>query len=128
MELTGIAGQNQTLAELLSQDQKESLQEILSRYDPENLTRDKMESLRRELAEAGIHRNYAVMSILNEAGFNLRGKSGETAVVTGERSLQPFKSELWDLFQQFQMGKISEAEFKSQVGELKAGLLLKITL
>jgi hypothetical protein len=126
MELTGIAGQMNNMAQHLSKDQKDTLEEILSRYDPENLSRNDLQSLREEIADAGIPRNSAAMRVLREAGFNLRGQ-GQGPEKDVEDFLEVHKGELWGLFKQFQMGKLSEAEFKTAVGELKAGMLLNIS-
>lgn len=128
MELNSIGNQNSALAQHLSQEQKDTLAEILSRYDPENLSRNDLNSLRGEIADAGIPRNAQAMRFMREAGFNLRGEGLGPKSSNPEDFFEQHKGELWGLYRQFQMGKISEAEFKSAVGEQKAGLLLKVQL
>lgn len=125
MELSGIANQNGALDKVLSEEQQSALKEILSRYDPENLSSQDLQDLRGELAEAGIPRNGQTQQIMHDAGFNLRGRVAGAEGAGDNATAELQKSELWGLFRQFQMGKISEAEFKTAVGDFRAGMLMR---
>lgn len=125
MELTGIANQSNGLEKPLSEQQKAALAEILSGYDPENLSKQDLRDLRGEIADAGIPRNGQTQQIMLDAGFNLRGNLAGAEVAGEGAAAQLQKSELWGLFRQFQMGQISEAEFKTAVGDFRAGMLMR---
>ena len=64
----------------LTDDQRTSLEEILAKYDPENMTKEEMESLRTELREAGIPRCREVGQAMKEAGFAPPEGQGDPAV------------------------------------------------
>jgi len=55
----------------MSESQKSSLQEITSKYDPENFSRTSFRSMEEELRSSGIGRTSEVKSMLENAGFNI---------------------------------------------------------
>jgi len=125
MELTGIANQKGVSEVPLREEQVQALEDIASRYDPENLSRDDLKNLRADLADAGLLGSSQARQYLQEAGFSLRGKAAGPQQDGANASTELQKSELWGLFRQFQMGKISEAEFKTAVGDFRAGMLMR---
>jgi hypothetical protein len=129
MQVGDIFSQN-TLAEtLMSREQKDKLEDILSGYNPENFTRDDLNQLRQELADAGIPRNGETLRIMRDAGFLHRPHHADAGQEAVETPVSEFrKSNLWGLYEQFRNGKISEAEFRARAGELGAGSLLRAQL
>lgn len=74
-------GMPQNVTEL-TDEQKEKLQEILEKYDAENMTAEDVEALFKETREAGIPPGEGLKEAMETAGFDLseiRGKSGENA-------------------------------------------------
>lgn len=128
MELTGIATDMYAISQNLTQEQKEKLGDILAQYDPEIFAGNQLQSLRNDISDAGISLNSQAMRMIREAGFDLRGQKQEASTENADNDLKSQKTELWDLFKQFQMGEITEAEFKSAVGEMQVGMLFNISL
>lgn len=54
----------------LSEEQKSSITDILSKYDPDNLSDEDVESIKEELKEAGVRPSPGLKSALEEAGFD----------------------------------------------------------
>ncbi len=64
--------QSQSIAKTetkLTDDQKTTLQSILEKYDPENMTDDEMTSMMDEIQEAGITPSKEFGTIMDTAGF-----------------------------------------------------------
>lgn len=62
----------------LTDEQKKTVQDILSKYDPENLTADDAKEIFKALREANIPPGQGVMDAIDEAGFDSKelGKLG----------------------------------------------------
>jgi hypothetical protein len=54
----------------LSDDQKSSIADILSKYDPENLSEEDVEAIKDELKEAGVRPSAELKAAIEEAGFD----------------------------------------------------------
>jgi hypothetical protein len=129
MEINGIFGMGKGIELPLSQEQKDSLEAILAKYDPEKMTREDMKAMREEMAEAGIPRSRETMVMLKEAGFSPAAmpKHGTEALMGEENQTQSEKGELWDLYQQLQNGEITEAEFQARIQhQIQAGSLISL--
>lgn len=55
----------------LTDDQQGQLEEILARYDPENMTADSTRAMREDIKEAGIRPGEDLKNALEEAGFEV---------------------------------------------------------
>lgn len=55
----------------MTEEQKSSLQDIMSNYEAENFTRADFESMGKEMRQAGIRPGNDVKSMLEENGFNI---------------------------------------------------------
>ena len=53
----------------LTDDQKTTLQEIISKYDPENMTAEDQKTMMDEIKAAGIQPSKEFGEVMNEAGF-----------------------------------------------------------
>lgn len=128
MEINGIFGMGKGVELPLSQEQKDNLEAILAKYDPEKMTWQDMAAMREEMAEAGIPRSREALVMLREAGFSpalLHGKGDE--VRNGEEQTRSTKGELWDLYQQLQNGAITEADFQARVKhQIQSGSLISL--
>lgn len=124
MEISGIFGMRQGLDLPMTEEQKSRMEDILGKYDPENVSREDMESLRQELLEAGIPRSKESMQMMREAGFGPPAKDGDGPQGT-QGQLETKKGELWDIYQQLQNGEISEADFMQHIrGQVATGSLI----
>lgn len=63
-------------SEALTDEQKEKLEEILSNYDPTNMTEDDKKTLMDELKSSGIKPSEEVKSIIEDAGFDMEPPQG----------------------------------------------------
>lgn len=59
----------------MTDDQKNTLESILSKYDPNNMTQDSMKSLMEELKKSGIKPSKDSKDIMDAAGFKPPEKS-----------------------------------------------------
>jgi len=101
----------------LTEDQKNALEEILAKYDPENMTEEERQAMRAEMREAGIPRTAETGQILMDAGFMPKPPEGMAA---GGPPPGPPPDEaeekdttLLDLINQAKSGEIDEDEFIS---------------
>ncbi|WP_461211336.1 hypothetical protein [Desulfocurvus sp. DL9XJH121] len=122
MEISGIYGMGRGVSLTMTEDQKSTVEEILAKYDPENMTREDMEALRMELEEAGIGRSRELMKMMQEAGFKPPEKPKQPMEEDTRYGVQ--KGELWDLYQQLQSGEVSEEEFLEQIRNQMPGSLV----
>ena len=119
-------------SEPLTEEQENSLQDILSNYDLENMTQEEMESLHAEMDEAGIPRSRETMQLMTEAGFDpgsmpppegMEPPGG--AMPTGEMAgsgESDSVSTLMDLISQIQSGEADESDLQSFLGQFKEAL------
>ena len=127
MEINGIFGMQKHLSLTMTDEQKESMSNILANYDPEDFTTQDMQSLRRDMMEAGIFNSREAMLMMRQAGFQTPTISEEDSEgsLTAAQQLEASKGELWDIYKQFQTGEITEEEFLSLVkGQVGSGSLI----
>lgn len=127
MQISGILDQRYLAGSQMSKEQMNTLQDILTAYDPENLSSEDLETLKSRIADTGILRNKTALNLLKEAGFDFRNKVSESEDETVQNDYFNQKTDYWDLYEQFRTGKISEVEFKNALGEVRAGMLFKIS-
>ena len=115
----------------LTDDQKSTLKDILSNYDPSSLSESDISSLQEELRSSGIRPNAEMKGILEEAGFDagqLRPKGpppgGPPPGGPQGMSFSPGLSQAMSSFvDQFESGELSDEDVASLVEQLKdAGL------
>ncbi len=127
MEIASLNSVMCGAASPLNQEQRSALEEIVARYDPEDMSREDMVAMRGDLAEAGIQNSREAMAVLKDAGFlprmDVQAEGGQTQQMTEQQ-----KGQFWDLYKQFQTGKISEGEFKTlMVSHIGTGALINLS-
>jgi hypothetical protein len=109
-----------TVSKSLTDDQKETLQSIISNYDVDNMSDDDKKSMFDQIKEAGIGFNDEVKGMLDDAGFTPPEKpEGPPPSDDGKSD----KSQLiQDLLGKVDTGEISQDEISSLIESLqKAG-------
>lgn len=125
MEISGIFGFQSALSVPMSEEQKEAMQEIMGKYDPENFTSQDMISMRRELLESGVPTSKECMQLMREAGFSTSSASETDDAASVYSQMETRKSELWDIYLQLQNGEIDESQFQSLIqGQVQSGSLI----
>lgn len=109
----------------MTEDQKETLADILAKYDPENMTAEDRKNMKQDIVDAGIPKSRDAMEMLREAGF-MKGKDKDPQTEALKAKSPQGKGQLWDLYKEFQDGRITEAEFLAQVRGQSNGSLLDI--
>ena len=110
----------------LTEDQKTTLEEILSKYDSENLTEEDRQALQSELEEAGIPRCQESAKMLREAGLLSAPPEKESGSDQSllEATQEEETSELADLIEQFKSGEITQDQFMSMIQQYaESGML-----
>jgi hypothetical protein len=127
MEISGIGGSFMSFANQesvsLTDDQKTKVQEIISQYDLENLSKDDFEAIIEELKAEGIPRSKDTIEIMKEAGFE--PPQGPPPKPMNEASSQiddKTKTELLDLLQQYKSGGIDEEGFLANLQSIISDL------
>ena len=129
MQISGLYGIKPTPDVLMGEGQKSVLEDIISKYDPRNMSPEDKQAMKEELVEAGIPRSKEAMLMLREAGFSMRSEKAEGENPGLGHKTDPLKKgELWDLYRQYQAGQISEAEFREITSrDISAGSLFSFT-
>ncbi len=128
MELQGIQSsmiQNSAMrgqTRSLTDEQKTQLEEILSKYDPENMTDENRQALMEELKTAGIPLTRDAAEILEKSGFER--PEGPPPPPPGpppqdSGTTTPLNATFVQLMEQYQAGEIAEEEFLDQLNMLK---------
>lgn len=124
MEISGVSGSYASQAysqESLTEEQKITLEEILAKYDAENLTEEDRHALMDELRAASIPRTQETGQILMEAGFAPAAPQGAQGGpppgpppgVADDDEEDDENSELLALIAQVKSGEINQNEFMS---------------
>ena len=98
----------------LTDEQKETVNSILSKYDSSNMTTDKVESLKAEFVEAGIKPSEDLKGIMEEAGFEEPERSGPQGA-KGKGKPPEFSK----LMEKLESSDISEEEIQSFIENLQ---------
>jgi hypothetical protein len=105
-----------SVSKSLTDDQKETLQSILSNYDVENMSEDEKKTMFDELKESGIGMTDEVKDILDEAGFvppeKPEGPPPEEESTEKSQLIQ-------DLLEKVESGEISQEEISSLIQDLQ---------
>lgn len=109
--------------EPLTDDQKSIIEEILSQYDPENMTDKDKNSMMEELKDTGIGPNREIMSMVEDAGFEIgKPPEGPPPGPPPGDSMQQMKEmnpEIAALFEQMKNGEMTEDELMAKLQEFK---------
>ncbi|RJP61968.1 MAG: hypothetical protein C4539_18985 [Ignavibacteriales bacterium] len=104
----------------LTDEQKETLQSIISNYDPENMTQESMKAMMEEIKAAGITPGKELRDIMDAAGFKPPEKPQgpppqESADI--QNSLPQF---LIDFMEKQQSGEVTQEDIDSLIANLQA--------
>ncbi len=111
----GMAQFPQLSNEPLSESQRTSMEEILEKYDPKNLSDEDKVSLMSELKEAGFKPSRESIQLLKDNGFKMREKPQKGM----KPDMKQMKPEIKALVEQFQNGDIEKEELQSQMEQYK---------
>jgi hypothetical protein len=109
----------------LTDEQKTKLEEILSKYDPANMTEADKKAMMEELRAANIPPGKATFEAMEAAGFAKpapppAGPPPEESSSTSSTSSA--NASFLELLQQFQSGQVSESEFLDELNAIKEEL------
>lgn len=102
----------------LTDDQKSVLTDILSKYDPANMTEEDKKSLMDELKESGIPPSREARELIENSGFEM-GKPPEgspPAAMNGESQRPEFIQEAID---KYEAGELTDEDIKELITNLK---------
>ncbi len=105
-------------SEPMSEEQIGQLQDIISQYDPENLSSDDRESMMTEIKEAGITPGKEFGQIMNEAGFKPPEKPNGPPPGQGP-GMGPEAQMISDLLEQQQSGDLSQDELEDMLSNMQ---------
>ena len=109
-----------TTQETLTDEQKAKLEEILAKYDPENLSDEDRKAMMDEMRAAGLPRSRETFQMLKDAGFQppkpptgqgMPAGLGQTTS-SGDTDM---RSQLMDMIEKLKSGTLSEKDFLSQI-------------
>jgi Ca2+-binding EF-hand superfamily protein len=105
----------------MTDEQKQKLQDILSKYDPDSTTGDTMKAMMDEIKEAGIKPSKDFKEIMDKAGFKPPEKpSGPPPDDMQADSSNDIKSQLLDLLDEQKSGTLTEDDINSFIESLKS--------
>lgn len=117
----------------LTDEQKKKLQELLSKYDPENMTEETTKSMMDEIKSAGIKPSKEFGQIMNDAGFKppekVRGSgtddaqtsAGSTDVADELQSIiSQFSSALLNALNETESTDSSQTDLSTLIEQLKS--------
>ena len=101
--------------------QKEALQEILSRYEPENFSSQDRTALRQEIKDAGIPRTPETEKIIRDKGLynQTTTESSQLSAYSGQQQEQLITPKIISLFKQHDLGELSDQQFQTQLEEMR---------
>lgn len=106
----------------LTEDQKKTLQEIIAKYDPENMTSEDTKAMMDEIKETGIKPSKEFGEIMNAAGFKPPEKpSGPPPQeVEGSSTENDLTSQLLELLNEQKSGTVTEEDLTTFIESLKS--------
>lgn len=130
MELQGIqasmatSSAMRTQSRTLTDEQETQLEEILAKYDPENMTESDKKALVEELRSANIPPCKATFEAMEAAGFTRpTPPAGPPPEETGAAGATgSVNTSFLELLRQFQAGEVSESEFLDELNAIKEEL------
>jgi len=122
--LNGVLGNQMYQPRKLTDDQKEAVLEIVSRYNAENFSDEDKKAMMEELKSAGLPKSREVGELLREEGFDIKppegGPQGMPAMRPGGMQKQEKSDAMTDAYDQ-----LKEILEKLENGELDEESLLK---
>ncbi|MGD8778703.1 MAG: hypothetical protein PVH88_07040 [Ignavibacteria bacterium] len=104
----------------LTEEQKKQLEEILAKYDSEDMDEESRKAMMEEIKKAGFEPSREVDEMLNEAGFEppekLEGDMPAPLEESGEKEVPQFIS---DFIQQYEAGDTTQEELDSFLQKLE---------
>lgn len=112
-----LAGQQEPLTD----DQKQILQEILSRYKPENFSSKDQTALRQEMKEAGIPRTMETERMIRDNGLYSRQPSDSRRIPDYGNHYDDslMTPQIISLFKMHNTGELTDQEFHAQLEQVK---------
>lgn len=131
MRPTQQSSQQQTL----SDEQKSTVNSILSNYDAESLTQENVETISKQLGEAGIAPSESLKTTIEEAGYDfsefladreanspMQGGMPPPPPRDGENTAESeYSSELSELLTALENNEADEADFESFISFMRSG-------
>lgn len=117
--------QNQINSErILTGDQKELLEEILAKYDSDNMTSDSMKAMMEEIKATGITPSKDLRETMDAAGFKPPEKPGGPPPEELSDSSKDFPQYLLDFIEKKESGEVTQSDIDTLIESLtKAGEL-----
>jgi len=128
--------QSASQQQILSEDQKATVNDILSNYDMESLTQEEFEEISRQFGDAGIMPSDSLKATIEEAGFDFSEflaareangqaqggmppppppRGGEESSVSSE-----YTSQLSELLSAYENGEAEQSDFESLIESILA--------
>lgn len=134
MRPTQQSSQQQTL----SDEQKSTVNSILSNYDAESLTQENVETISKQLGEAGIAPSDSLQATIEEAGYDfsefLSAREEANGQMQGGKAGMPppprdgentaesdYSTELSELLSAYESGEADETDFESFISFMRSG-------
>ena len=104
----------------LTDDQKSTLQEIISKYNPENMTSADQKSMMDEIKAAGINPSKEFGEIMNEAGFKSPERpQGPPPDDFAQGSKEQLPDYLLEFIQKQESGTVTQTDIDSLIQSLE---------
>ncbi len=100
----------------MTDEQKETVNGILSNYDPSSMTKADFESMKVEFQDAGIRPSEDLKGVMEEAGFEVHERPGPQGV-KGQGKPKP--PEFAELMEKLENSDLSEDEIMSFIENLQ---------
>jgi hypothetical protein len=104
----------------LTDDQKQTLEEIVAKYDSENMTGEDTKALFEELKSAGIPPSKDVKETLDAAGFKTPEKPNGEPPKTEGTELSSNAKTLIDILQKAETGEATQDEINAFITQLQS--------
>jgi hypothetical protein len=104
----------------LTDEQKETLQSIISNYDPENMTQESMKAMMEEIKEAGITPSKDMRDIMDAAGFKPPEKPQGPPPQEGTDAQGNIPQFLVDFIEKQQSGEVTQEDIDTLLSNLQA--------
>lgn len=101
----------------MTEEEKSTVAEILSQYDPENLSAADKREMMKDLKESGIEPSKELFALIKDAGFEIAPPTEEFSVasmLSGDNSTDS-TTDLSSLLEKYQSGEITEEELRTQM-------------
>lgn len=124
--VSGISGISSTqyyqeVNSKLTDDQKSQLEEIISKYDPNNMTQEAAKSMMDEIKNAGITPSKDLRDIMDAAGFKPPEKpQGPPPDVNASETKQQLPQYLQDFIEKEQSGGVTQDDINSLIQSLQS--------